>query len=92
MKHNLQDELPIILEVNSVPNLGPRSLVIRQVNFVDIFYPIFNYLILFKVKAGLSIQWQRNIAKFYSILIEHSIKMFPVIQTKKKVGGGARGM
>jgi len=70
----VQDELPIILEVNAVPDIGPRSLVARQ------------------VKAGLSIQWQRNIPKFYSILVEHSIKMFPVIQTKKKIGGGARGM
>ena len=46
---------------------------------------------LLKVKAGLSMQWQKNIPKFYSILVEHSIKMFPVIQTKKKPGG-ARGI
>jgi len=70
----VQDDLPVILEVNSVPNIGPNSLVIRQ------------------VKAGLSMQWQKNIPKFYSILVEHSIKMFPVIQTKKKPGGGARGI
>ena len=27
----VQDDLPVILEVNSVPNIGPNSLVIRQV-------------------------------------------------------------
>ena len=27
----VQDDLPVILEVNSVPNIGPSSLVIRQV-------------------------------------------------------------
>ena len=27
----VQDELPIILEVNAVPDIGPRSLVARQV-------------------------------------------------------------
>lgn len=70
----VQDELPIILEVNAVPAIGPGSLVARQ------------------VRAGLSIQWQRSVPKFYSSLAEHSIKMFPVIQTKKKTAGGARGM
>ena len=87
-----QDELPIILEVNAVPAIGPGSLVARQ------------------VRAGLSIQWQRSVPKFYTryrvtedttflvlmfsffSLAEHSIKMFPVIQTKKKPAGGARGM
>ena len=89
-----QDELPIILEVNAVPAIGPDSLVARQ------------------VRAGLSIQWQRSVPKFYTryrhtkginnadnrvtcfhfSLAEHSIKMFPVIQTKKKPAGGARGM
>ena len=43
-----QDELPIILEVNAVPAIGPGSLVARQ------------------VKAGLSIQWQRSVPKFYT--------------------------
>ena len=33
-----------------------------------------------------------NILIFYFSLAEHSIKMFPVIQTKKKTAGGARGM
>ena len=27
----VQDDLPVILEVNAVPNIGPGSLVIRQV-------------------------------------------------------------
>ena len=27
---NIQDDLPIILEVNAVPNIGPHSLVARQ--------------------------------------------------------------
>jgi len=69
----VQDDLPVILEVNSVPQIGPGSLVMRQ------------------VAAGLSFQWQRNVAKFYTILVEHSIKMFPTIQTKKK-GAGTRGV
>lgn len=66
----VQDDLPVVLEVNSVPQIGPGSLVIRQVG------------------AGLSFQWQRNVAKFYTVLVEHSIKSFPTIQTRKKVGGG----
>lgn len=69
----VQDDLPVLLEVNSVPPLGPDSLVLRQ------------------VRAGLSCLWQRNIAKFYTVVAEHGVKMFPVIQTKKKAVG-ARGI
>jgi len=57
----VQDELPIIIEVNSVPSIAPNSLVERQ------------------VKAGLSIQWQRNMGKFYNVLIEHASNTFPLI-------------
>jgi len=66
----VQDDLPVILEVNSVPQIGPGSLVLRQ------------------VASCLSFQWQRNVAKFFTVLVEHSINSFPTIQTKKKVGGG----
>ncbi|XP_023319751.1 uncharacterized protein LOC111694922 [Eurytemora carolleeae] len=62
----IQDELPIILEVNSVPLLGPNSLVERQ------------------VKAGLSMQWQRNIPKFYNLLVEHAVRTFPLIRMKNQ--------
>jgi len=66
----VQDDLPVLLEVNSVPMIGPDSLVNRQ------------------VKSTLSIRWLRNIAKFYTIVVEHSIANFDTIRTKKKTGGG----
>jgi len=62
----IQDELPILLEVNSVPALGPNTLVERQ------------------VKAGLSMQWQRNLPKFYNILVDHAIRTFPAIRMKNQ--------
>jgi len=65
----VQDDLPILLEVNSVPHIGPSSLVVRQVN------------------KTLSIKWLRNIAKFYSVVAEHSIANFDTIRTKKMTGG-----
>lgn len=64
----VQDDLPVILEVNSVPALGPGSLIERQ------------------VKAGLSIQWQRSLPKFYTHLADHAIKTYPLIREKAQKG------
>merc|ERR1711974_300418 len=41
-----------------------------------------------QLKSTLSIRWLRNIAKFYTIVVEHSIANFDTIRTKKKTGGG----
>ncbi len=36
----LQDDLPVILEVNSVPALGPGSLIERQATFENLLASI----------------------------------------------------
>ena len=38
------------------------------------------YKIHMQVKAGLSMQWQRNLPKFYNILVDHAIRTFPAIR------------
>jgi len=57
-----QDELPVLLEINPVPSIGPNSIVETQ------------------IKAGLSLTWQRNMPKFYDILVDHAINTFPFIR------------
>lgn len=66
----VQDDLPVLLEVNSVPQIGPNSMVVKQ------------------VKVGLSFQWQRNVAKFYTTIVDHSITNFPNILANKKICEG----
>ena len=52
----VQDDLPVVVDVNSVPRLGGDSVVSKQIS------------------SGLSMLWQRNIVKFYNLVLERCIE------------------
>lgn len=56
------NELPVLLEINPVPLVGPNSIVEKQ------------------IQSGLSLTWQRNMPKFYDILVDHAIYTFQFIR------------